>query len=155
MHQPKLTPDKEGFIKIIYRQSIQDIAKLILQENATMKTENKITYTEVNDINYPNLTLPEQTNLPIGKYGQLRLNFIKKHRRGTYISLLTTAKLNEHLAMLDAEALRMVDLLTAQLAKQQGIDEALKAKDMLDWVQGMNDCKALAEEIALCDVVYK
>ncbi len=120
-----------------------------------MKTESKITYTEVNGINYPNLTLPEQTNLPIGKYGQMRLAFVKKHRQGTYTSLLTTAKLNEHLATIDAEARLTVDLLTALLTKQQGIDETMKARDMLAWVQKMNACKAQAEEIVLRDVIYK
>ncbi len=120
-----------------------------------MKTENKITYTEVNDINYPNLTLPKQTDLPIGKYGQMRLGFIKKHRRGTYTSFLTTAKLNEYLATIDDEVRHTVDLLTAQLAKQHGIDESLKARNMLAWVQEMNACKAQAEEIVFNEIIYK
>lgn len=46
--------------------------------------KNEITYTEINGINYPNLALPEQPKVNIGKYGQIRLGFIKKHRRGTY-----------------------------------------------------------------------
>lgn len=49
-----------------------------------MKHQNEITYTERDGIFYPNLSLPEQTDYPIGKYGQMRLDFLKKHRRGTY-----------------------------------------------------------------------
>ena len=61
-----------------------------------MKTN--LTYTNINGINYPNLQLSEQTTVTIGKYGHLRLDYLKKHRRGTYTTLLTTCKLNEHLA---------------------------------------------------------
>ena len=66
--------------------------------------KNEITYTEINVINYPNLTLPEQPNVSIGKYGQMRLDYLKKHHRGTYITLLTTCKLSENLAEIDSKA---------------------------------------------------
>ena len=56
-----------------------------------------ITYTERNGIYYPNLKLPEQTNYPLGKYADRRLTFMKKHRRGTYTSLLTEGRLNVYL----------------------------------------------------------
>ena len=56
-----------------------------------------ITYTERNGIRYPNLALPEQTNYPLGKYANLRLDFMKKHRRGRYTTLLTEGRLNEYL----------------------------------------------------------
>ena len=56
-----------------------------------------ITYTERNEIRYPNLELPEHTNYPIDKYANLRLNFMKKHRRRRYSTLLTVGRSNEHL----------------------------------------------------------
>ncbi len=57
---------------------------------------NQITYTQINGINYPNLAVPEQSDYPIGKYGQMRLDFLKKHRGGTDTSLLTEGRLSEH-----------------------------------------------------------
>lgn len=115
----------------------------------------QINYTEKDGIFYPDFKAPEQTNYSIGKYGQMRLDFLNKHRRGTYTTLLTTFKLNEHLYEFDAETRRMVAQIIAQLAADRGIDESLKASDPLGWVQEMNDCKAAAEEIVLAEVIYQ
>ncbi len=117
--------------------------------------ENQITYTQINGINYPILTVPEQTDYPIGKYGQMRLEFLKKHRRGTYTSILVAFKLNAHLAEIDREVHAQVEMLTAELAKQRGIDEKLKSADPLLWVQEMNNCKASAEEVVRQEVIYR
>lgn len=118
-----------------------------------MKTN--LTYTNINGINYPNIQLPEQTTVNIGKYGHLRLEYLKKHRRGTYTTLLTTCKLNEHLADIDAEASQRVHELTEAFARAEGITEQLKAENSLMWVQEMNNCKARAEEIVLREEVYR
>ncbi len=115
---------------------------------------NQITYTEINGIKYPNLYLPEQPEVNIGKYGQMRLDFLKKHRRGTYTTLLTEGRLSEHLANTDEEARSMVDSLTSELAQKQGIDEWLKATNPLLWVQEMNTCKASAEEEVVKELIY-
>ncbi len=116
--------------------------------------ENQITYTQINGINYPNLAVPEQSDYPIGKYGQMRLNFLKKHRRGTYTNPLTEGRLAEHLVKTDEEARYMGDSLTSELAKKYGIDERFKATNPLLWVQEMNNCKASAEEVVLREVIY-
>ncbi len=113
------------------------------------------TYRVENGVFLPNLELPEQPNVNIGKYGQMRLGFLKKHRRGTYTTLLTEGKLAEHLINTDEEAHSMVDSLTSELAKKHGIDESLKATNPLLWVQEMNNCKASAEEVVLREVIYK
>ena len=68
----------------------------------------ELTYTERNGVMYPNLTLPEQTNYPIGKYGRMRLDYLKKHRRGTYTTLLTSCTLNQHLYETEQEAKRQI-----------------------------------------------
>ncbi len=112
------------------------------------------TYREENGHLIPDIALPEQTDYPIGKYGQMRLDFLKTHRRGTYTSLLVAFKLNAHLYEIDQAARRQVELLTAELAKQRGIDENLKATNPLLWVQEMNNCKASAEEVVLREVIY-
>ena len=98
--------------------------------------KNKITYTEHNGLYYLDLALPEQTNHPLGKYANLRLDFMKKHRRGTYTTLLTEGRLN-------------------RLAQERGIDEVLKAHNALQWTSEMNNIKASAEEIVLQEVVYQ
>ncbi len=117
-----------------------------------MKSE--ITYTQINGINYPNLALPEQPEVNIGKYGQMRLNFLKKRRRGTYTTMLTDGTLSAHLSVIDQEARSQVEILTAELAEQRSIDESLKVSDPLLWVQEINNCKALAEEVALREIIY-
>ncbi len=114
-----------------------------------------LTYTNINGINYPNLQLSVQTTVTIGKYGHLRLDYLKKHRRGTYTTLLTTCKLNEHLADIDAEASQCVRELTEAFARADGITEQLKATNNLLWAKEMNNCKARAEEIVLREVVYR
>ena len=114
-----------------------------------------ITYTERNGICYPNLELPAQTNYPIGKYGNLRLEFMKKHRRGTYTTLLTEGRLNEYLHAIDIQAHELLDDIIPRLAQERGIDEVLKAHNALLWTAEMNNIKASAEEIILQEVVYQ
>ena len=114
-----------------------------------------ITYTERNGIRYPNLTLPEQTNYPLGKYANLRLDFMKKHRRGTYTTLLTEGRLNEYLREIDLQAHEMLDTIIPRLAQERGIDEVLKAHNALQWAAEMNNIKTSAEEIVLQEVVYQ
>ncbi len=116
--------------------------------------KDEITYTEINGIKYPNLSLPEQPKVSIGKYGQARLTFLKKHRRGTYTTLLTEGRLAAHLSDIDQEARSQIEYLTAELAKKCGIDENLKASNPLLRVQEMNNCKASAEEVVLREVMY-
>ena len=115
----------------------------------------KLTYTERTGLLYPDLELPPQTNYTIGKYGRLRLDFIKRHRRGTYGSLRAQAKLNEYLHEIDEQATEMVQSIMSNLAKINGIDEKLKATDPLRWVQEMNNAKYCAEEMVLNEIVYR
>ena len=111
------------------------------------------TYREVNGRLVPELELPEQTNYQIGKYGQFYLNFIKNHRRGRYTTLLTEGNLNVQLHEIDIEANETLETIIPRLAAERGIDENLKARDMLRWVAEMNNIKASAEEIVLREVV--
>ena len=111
------------------------------------------TYREENGHLVPELELPEQTNYQIGKYGQFYLDYIKNHRRGRYTTLLTEGKLNAQLHEIDFEANEMLDSIISRLTAEKGIDENLKARDMLRWVAEMNNIKASAEEIVLREVV--
>ena len=117
--------------------------------------KNEITYTEHNGLYYPNLSLPEQTNYPLGKYGRMHLDYIKQHRRGRYTTLLIEGKLNARLYEIDLEANEMLESIIPHLAAERGIDENLKSRDMLHWVAEMNNIKASAKEIVLREVIYQ
>ena len=117
--------------------------------------QNEIEYERRGEQYYPVLSLGEQTTYEIGKYGKLHLEFIKKHRRGTYTTRYTENRLNEHLHNIDEQAHEQIDLHIAQMAKRMGVSEELKASDPMRWVQMMNNIKASAEEIVLKEVVYK
>ena len=118
-------------------------------------TKNGIKYELRGEQYYPMLEIAEQTHYEIGKYGHLHLEFIKKHRQGSYTTLLTEGHLNEHLHNIDEQAHEQIDLLITQMAERMGVTEELKATDPMRWVQMMNNIKAAAEEIVLTEVVYK
>ena len=115
--------------------------------------KNEISYTEHNGLYYPDLALPKQTNYPLGKYANLRLDFMKKHRRGTYTTLLTEGRLNEYLHAIDIHAHELLDDIIPRLAQERGVDEVLKAHNPIQWAAEMNNIKAIAEEIVLREVV--
>ena len=112
------------------------------------------TYRVKNGHFIPDITLPEQTDYQIGKYGRMHLDYIKQHRRGRYTTLLTEGKLNARLHEIDLEANQMLETIIPRLSTERGIDENLKARDTLRWVAEMNNIKASAEEIVLREVVY-
>ena len=117
--------------------------------------ENGIKYELCGDIYYPMLKLDEQTNYQIGKYGCLHLDYIKQHCKGRYNTLLVEAKLNIYLHEIDVQAHSMLDDIIVNMARERGIEEELKARDMLKWVAEMNNIKANAEEILLREVIYQ
>ena len=110
-------------------------------------------YTRNSDHLFPALYL-EDANLPIGKYGLLRKSYLKEHKRGWYSSLLLTGKLDEHLAEIDHTCTERVELIMNQLAQREGVTEALKAADQMEWVRRMNNIRERAEEIVLSELVY-
>ena len=115
---------------------------------------HEITYTHVGDYLIPNLTIGDESQPVLGKYGTLRKQYLKEHRRGTYAALLLSAKLSTHLAEVDAITRQAVSQMVQEMAQQQGVDETMKALDSMRWVGTMNAIKAQAEEIALAKYVY-
>ena len=118
-------------------------------------TKNGIKYEFRGEQYYPMLKLPAQPVYEIGKYGRLRLDFIEKHRKGTYTTLLTGGRLNEHLHDIDQQAHEQFDLHISQMAGRMGVTEELKSSDPMRWVQMMNSIKASAEEIVLREVIFR
>ena len=117
--------------------------------------ENGIKYELCGEQYYPMLEIAEQKEHKIGKYGLLHRGYIKQHKRGTYITLLTEGKLNAHLHEIDVQANEMVEAIVANLARERGVNEELKASDALKWVAEMNNIKASAEESVLQEVIYQ
>ena len=118
-------------------------------------TQNGIKYELKGEQYYPMLRMVEQEEHSIGKYGLLHRDYIKQHKRSTYTTLLTEGRLNAHLHEIDAQANEMVEAIVANLARERGIDEELKASDAIKWVSEMNNIKASAEEIVLREVIYQ
>ena len=114
----------------------------------------EITYTRQGDYNLPNLLPPQQEPVPHGKYALLRKKFLKEHRRITYTNLLTSGKLNGHLAEIQQTAQRRMEQIVAQMAKAQGVTEELKASDQMKWVGLMNNLQNAAEEMVLAELIY-
>ena len=117
--------------------------------------ENGIKYELKGEQYYPIFSETNTTDHRIGKYGLLHRDYIKQHKRGTYTTLLTEGRLNAYLHEIDVQANEMVEVIVANLARERGIDEELKASDAFKWVAEMNNIKSSAEEIVLREVVYQ
>ena len=113
----------------------------------------ELSYVQQGEYFFPKLCF-EAENPPIGKYGLLRKSYLKEHKRGWYSSLLLTGKLDAHLAEIDRTCTERVDLITNQLARREGVTEALKAADQMEWVARMNSIRTRAVEIVLSELVY-
>ena len=112
----------------------------------------EVTYRTEGDYLLPNLTVPEAPK--VGKYGMLRREYLRKNKNGIYTGMLLSGKLNGHLEEVNRQATEMVENLTAQMAKAEGVTEQLKATDQMRWVGLMNNIRASAEEVALRELVY-
>ena len=112
------------------------------------------TYTEIDGIFYPNLTLPEPDPRPIGKWGRLHETYLKEQKPFRYTNLLTTCKLDSYLADINEQAVEMLERMITQMAKAEGVTEDLKANSPMDWVGHMNSIRSRAEEVILADLIY-
>ena len=112
------------------------------------------TYTRVGDYLLPDLVIEESEQQSIGKYGRMRKQYLKEHRPVLYINLLTAGKLYRHLAEIDQSCDDRMEFLTRQMAAREGVTEALKATDQMEWVRRMNSIRNRAEEIVLKELVF-
>ena len=112
----------------------------------------ELTYTTRGDYLLPDLNVPEAPK--IGKYGMLRRSYLREHRDGIYTGMLLSGKLNGHLEEIDRTASEMMNRLTTELAKAQGVTESLKASNQMKWVDLMNNIRNQAEEIVMAELIY-
>ena len=114
-----------------------------------------LTFTTRGEYQYPDLTLPEQTEeMPLGKYGLMHKKYLKQSKPATYNRLLLSGKLTAHLTEIDQQATEMVSSLTAQMAQTEGVTESMKATNQMLWVQRMNNIWDRAMEIVNHNLIY-
>lgn len=112
------------------------------------------TYTQVGDYLLPELKLSEEEQQTIGMWGKRHRRYLKEHRRATYATLLTSGKLNGYLADIDRQAEEMFLRLVKQMAEVEGVTEALKAADPMEWVGRMNNIQNRAREVVNSELIY-
>ena len=115
---------------------------------------NKITYRKEGNYFIPNLSLPIQPKKQIGKYGRLRLSYLKNFKKGLYTELLIDGTLKQHLLDIDECANERIHVLIKQFAESENVNEYLKGHHQMEWVQSMNNIKNRAEEIVLNEIIY-
>ena len=117
--------------------------------------KTKIEYVRVGDYYIQNLTLPKPRRTGnIGKYGRLKLNYMKKHNIPEYTEMLLNNELNSYLLDIEDACKNKIEILIKQMAKKENITEELKANNQLEWVGKMNSIKQSAEEIVLNELIY-
>ena len=112
------------------------------------------TYHQEGDYLIPNLTLPDEPEYQIGKYGRMRRSYLKAHRPVLYANFLTSGTLHRHLAEIDQAGNERMAIIVSDMESQEDVTEALKASDQMEWVHRMNSIRSRAEEIVLTELVY-
>ena len=112
------------------------------------------TYRQVGDYFIPSITLPDDGEYQIGKYGRMRRSYLKEYRKILYNNYVLEGTLFKHLAEIDQIGNERIENIVSAMAKQEGVTEALKAADQIEWVRRMNSIRNCAEEIVLHELVY-
>ena len=110
------------------------------------------TYRQEGDYILPNLAVPE--SVPVGVWGQRRRQYLRKHRKALYNTLLLSGKLDSHLADTNQQAEDMFSQLAEQMAKQEDITEQLKVENQMEWVGRMNSIRSAVEEIVNAEIIF-
>lgn len=112
------------------------------------------TYRQVGDYFIPNLVLPDDDKYQIGKYGRMRRSYLKEHRKILYNNYVLEGTLFKHLAEIDQACNERMEIIVPVMSEQEGVTEALKAADQMEWVRRKNSIRNRAEEIVLTELVY-
>ena len=120
-----------------------------------MSNKNSINYRKVGDYLIPNLVLPpEEANIKLGKWGMLYKDYLLKHKKVLFTTLLTQGKLYQHCADVEKQGREMFDALIGQMKKAEGVTEQLKEENQMLWVQKINNIEVRAKEIVIDDIIY-
>lgn len=114
-----------------------------------------IEYRLVGDYYLPNISIPKTRRTGnIGKYGRMKLRYMKEFKKVKYSKMLINNELSSYLLDIEDECNLKIENLIKELAKKENITEELKASNQMEWVQKMNNIKAKAEEIILNEFIY-
>ena len=116
--------------------------------------ENGLWYERKGDYYLPILKLPQQPDITLGRYARMHKAYLLEKKKPLYYTLLTQVKLAEYLHDVEERALDLENTLTKQMAAQEDVTEALKAKDMMEWVRRMNNIKNRVREIVMEEVIF-
>ena len=124
-------------------------------KNTLHDSNNGLDYTLVNDYYLPNLTAaaPAEQH-PTGRWGRLHKRYLKEQHPIRYNQLLLSGELGGYLAKLDKQAEEQLALTVWQMQEAEGVTEALKAADQLEWVRRMNSIRNRAEEIIKTELIF-
>ena len=114
----------------------------------------EVTYRMQDGFQIPNLLMPQEPEVHLGKYAELRRQYLKKHRKVLYTNLKTSCRLTEHLAEIEQTAKAMVSRSVQRMAEAEGLNEQMKETDPMRWTGLMNNLKHTAEEQVLTDLIY-
>ncbi len=114
----------------------------------------EITYSKYGDYYLPDLVVSDEEPTTYGRFGRMRLRYLKEHCRATYINLKTSGQLIHHLNEIDREANEMLRLLIEQMAQAQGVTEQLKAENQMAWVGAMNNIRSTADEAVMQEIIF-
>ena len=115
---------------------------------------NELTYTRSGDYLIPELNLAAQPQVPLGKYGRMRKNYLKEHRPILWNQMILSETLYPHLREIDETANQRLEQMMPELMQSAGVTEELKASDPMKWAGLMNSLKAQAEETILAELIY-
>ena len=114
-----------------------------------------ITYRRVSDFMIPNLTLtPEELAISLGKWGMLHKDYLLKHKKVVFMTMLAEGKLWQYLEDIDTQAQQMFDALVEQTKKAEGVSEKLKEENQLEWVCRMQNVEARVRELICEELIY-
>lgn len=101
----------------------------------------------------PCVTVPGGADKPVGIWGQRHLGYLKRCKQPAYRELLRSGRLCSYLRGIDCQAEGMFDSIMADMAAREGVTEALKAQNPMQWVQRMNSIRHRAKEIVQKDLI--
>ena len=115
----------------------------------------ELKYTKNGDYELPNLTLNDNKKGTINKYGMLRLDYLKQHKKALYTTLLMKDEFTNHLVSVSKDAENLLNnLMGSQKKSDKKLSEKSKKINQLEWVKLMNNYKNTAEEIILNELIY-
>ena len=120
-----------------------------------MSNKNTIQYRQVGDYLIPNLIIPpEEASITLGKWGMLQKDYLEKHKKVLFSSLLIQGKLYQHCAEIENQARDMFDTLIEQMKEAEGVTEQLKEENQMEWVCRMGNIEQRAREVVCAELIY-